>query len=587
MQEENVDNKKENSGSVGLKKKFFGKRKNTNKYKNFGPIKAIFIGGLNGIGKNMTAFEYDGDIFIVDAGMQFPDDSMFGVDKIIPDFSYIIENKEKVKGIVLTHGHEDHIGALRDLFSELCIPIYGTKFTLALAKNKLRGDQYKADTFREVKAGDEISLGKFKVEFIAVSHSIPDGVALAIKTPEGVIVHTGDFKVDYTPIDDRVIGLTRFAELGKKGVLALLCDSTNADTEGKTMSERVVGANFDRIFRERDKQRLLVVTFASNVHRIQQAIDAAIKNKRKFAIIGKSMEDNISIAKELGYIHYPDSAQISLNELYKIAPSKVVVILTGSQGEPMSALSRMARESYKGLSIGENDCVVYSSVAIPGNEASVQRVINQICRRGAEVIYDKRFAVHVSGHAGKDDIQLMLRLVKPKYFIPVHGEYRHLSAAAALARDLGMSRKNIFVLDNGDVIDFHKKNAKRAESVAGGSVLVDGLAEAEPQNIVQGDRRRLSRDGILIVSFALGLNDNSLLSEVKLNSRGFIYLKEDTELKLKIKKKAESLITQYSEEFGAGFSMKSFKKHLLNKLADFIYTNTKRRPIILPVVIKL
>jgi len=549
-------------------------------------LKLIILGGLDGIGKNMMAFEYNGSIIIVDVGMMFPDSEMFGIDKVIPDFTYIRENKEKVKAVILTHGHEDHVGALYNLFKEITVPIYGTKLTLALAESKLRKNMYSEDLLNVVKPAQKVIIDEFEVEFMRVSHSIPDGVALSIKTPVGTIIHSGDFKVDHTPIDGKVMDLNRFAQLGDEGVLALLSDSTNADTEGFGLSERVVGETFDRIFRKASHKRIVIVTFASNVHRIQQAINTARKHHRKVAVIGRSMEEVTLKAHENGYLHYQDDTLISLHQLQSIPPERTLIITTGSQGESMSVIARMSREDYKGISINENDCVVLSGTPIPGNEKGVNKVINNIFRRGAQVIYEQDFEVHVSGHACQEELRLLINLVRPKFFIPIHGEYRHLVAHAELADSVGIPRNNIFVLENGDVLAFSDNEGKVVDHVPGEAVLIDGLAEDEPYNIVQADRKLLSRDGILITSFALRKDTSQLLSEVKLHTRGFIYMKEAPELRADIIQKIEEIIADYNSA-EPEYEKKSLKKTLMKDLSEYVYTQTKRRPLIVPSILEI
>jgi ribonuclease J len=547
-------------------------------------VRIVFLGGLDGIGKNMMAFECDDTIVLVDAGMMFPDDEMLGIDKVIADLTYVRDNKEKIKALVLTHGHEDHIGAIRNLFDEVSVPIYGTKLTLILAKNKLKREQYEDEMLHEVSPRSKVEIGPFTFEFIRVCHSIPDCVGLAINTPQGMIVHSGDFKIDYTPIDGQAIDLNRFAEIGDEGVLALLTDSTNADTPGYNLSEKTVGETFHTLFRRYQANRIIIVSFASNIHRIQQAIDAAKEHNRKVLVIGRSMEESVSVARKHGYINCPESIFASISDIKSLPPNKAVIITTGSQGERMSVISRMAYDSYKGITLNEKDCVILSSAPIPGNEKGVNTVINEITRKGAQVVYEANYEVHVSGHACIDELKLMTSLVKPKYLIPVHGEHRHLEANASIGVTMGIPRENVFVLDNGDVLEFSASKAAVVDHVPGEAILLDGFAEEDRFNIVQTDRRKLAKDGILVVSMALREDNKDLLSEVKLNSRGFIYMSEDLALKESITDRVIQIHKEYKKESDGG-STKGFKKYLNKRLADYIYQLTKRRPMILPVIL--
>lgn len=548
-------------------------------------LKLVILGGLDGIGKNMMALEYASSIILVDVGMMFPDAEMLGIDRVIPDFTYIRNNKEKIKALVLTHGHEDHIGAIYNLFKEVTLPVYATKLTMALAAAKLKKNMYEDDLLHVVAPGDNVTLGHFEIEFIRVSHSIPDGVALSIKTPAGVIISSGDFKVDHTPIDGKVMDLNRFAQLGTEGVLALMSDSTNADTPGFGLSERTVGETFDRVFRNAATKRIVIVTFASNIHRIQQAINTAYAHGRKVAILGRSMEEVAQKATELGYLFYPSETMVPLSQIAAIPPEKLVIITTGSQGEAMSVVARMGRESYKGISIGANDCVVLSAAPIPGNEKGVTKIINNLYKRGAEVIYEEDFEVHVSGHACQEELKLLLNLVKPKFFIPIHGEYRHLVAHADIAENIGIPKENIFVLENGDLLELRADAAQIVDHVPGEPVLVDGLAEDEPFNVVQADRKMLSRDGILITAFAINKQTGELLSEVKLHTRGFIYMKEAPELRKDIINKIGEIIAEYQHM--SEYKKESLKKTLLKELADYVYTQTKRRPLLVPSILEI
>lgn len=498
----------------------------TNKAK----LKIIPLGGLNEIGKNMTVFEYGNDIIVVDCGLAFPDDEMLGIDLVIPDISYLLKNKDKVKAIVLTHGHEDHIGALPYVLKQLNLPIYGTRLTLGLVENKLKEYGLLRDSkLITVKPKETVKIGQFKIEFIRTTHSIADSVALAIHTPVGVIFHSGDFKIDYTPIAGEVADFHRFAELGAQGVLVMLCDSTNIERPGYTMSERTVGETFDNLFRKAE-QRIIVATFASNIHRVQQIIDSAHKFGRKVAISGRSMINVVNVAKELGYLDIPADILIDLDEANKLSFDKVVIITTGSQGEPMSALTRMASSEHKKVEIVPGDTVIISASAIPGNEKFISRVINQLFKKGAEVIYDTLADVHVSGHACQEEIKLLHTLIKPRFFIPVHGEYRHLKQHAHLAESLGMDPKNIFIADNGTVLEFTKSSGRITGTVTAGKVLVDGLGVGDVGNIVLRDRKHLSQDGLFVVVVTISKEKRSIIAGPDIISRGFVYVRESEDL---------------------------------------------------------
>ncbi|MFH1429756.1 MAG: ribonuclease J [Candidatus Margulisiibacteriota bacterium] len=544
-------------------------------------VQIIPLGGLDGIGRNMQVIRYKDDIIIIDAGMMFPDDTMLGIDKVIPDMTYIRENKDKVRAIILTHGHEDHIGALSFLCDEVHVPIYATRLTMGLAENKLRGHQKKGIKKVVVSSRQKVDIGPFNIEFIQVNHSIPDGVGLAIRTPAGIVVHTGDFKIDHTPVDGKVIDLSKFAELGDEGVLVLMSDSTNADDEGYTLSERVVGETFDRIFKQ-VKGRIIIATFASNIHRIQQAIDVSIKCGRKFVLMGKSMEENGDITHRLGYLKYPEGSRLTIEDTRGANPNLITVITTGSQGEPMSALTKMAKNEFKHLKVTKDDTIIISAIPIPGNEKAVIRNVDNLFKLGANVIYEADSDVHVSGHAKREEQKIMLNLVKPKYFIPIHGEYRHLKYHASIAESMGMAPQDIFVAENGDIMEFSKNGARIAGKTNGGAILVDGLGRGEHDSIVLQDRRILSREGILTVNVVLSLKQKKLLSDPVIKSRGFIYMEESDELIIgtiaAVKKKVGSLLEISTPD------MKKIKRDLKNYLRDYLYDQTHRRPILLVVV---
>jgi len=548
-------------------------------------LKIIPLGGLNEVGKNMTVFEYKDDIIVVDCGLSFPEDEMLGIDVVIPDITYLLKNKEKVRAIVLTHGHEDHIGALPYVLKKMNVPLYGTKLTLGLVENKLKEHRMLGDVnMNIVKPGDKISLSKFGVEFIKTSHSIPDAVSLAIKTPLGTIVHTGDFKIDYTPIDGDIVNLHRFAELGKEGVLLLLADSTNVERPGYTMSESTVGETFENIFRNVDR-RIIVATFASNVHRVQQIINAAYSFDRKVAFSGRSMVNVANVAMELGYLNVPNGMIIDINDLNKYPDNEIVVITTGSQGEPMAALSRMAASEHRKMDINPGDVVILSATPIPGNEIKVSNVINLLFEKGAEVIYESLADVHVSGHACQEELKLIHSLVRPKYFIPVHGEFRHLRHHASLAESLGMSKENIFVADNGKIIEITKEGAKISGSVDSGNILVDGLGVGDVGNIVLRDRKHLSEDGLMVVVVTISKENGRVMSGPDIVSRGFVYVRESEDLidgaKLVVREALKKCEENNVREWA------TLKAAIKDTLRGYLFEKTKRRPMILPIIMEV
>ena len=545
-------------------------------------LRVIPLGGLDRIGMNMTAFEYGDSIIVVDCGLAFPEDDMLGIDFVIPDITYLKENADKVKGFVITHGHEDHIGAVPYVFKELSTTIYTTKLTMTLIEKKLEEHGMMRQVKRRViKYGQSVNLGEFRVEFIKTNHSIQDAAALAIYSPAGVVVHTGDFKVDYTPVYGDAIDLQRFAELGKKGVLALMCDSTNAERPGFTMSEKTVGATFDRIFAEHKKNRLIIATFASNVDRVQQIINSAVKYKRKVCLEGRSMLSVIGAAVELGYVDDHTNTIITLDELDNYPPEKVVLITTGSQGESMAALSRMAANIHKKVKVMPGDVIVFSSHPIPGNEKAVSNVINELSDIGAKVIMQD---THVSGHACQEDIKLIYALVQPKYTIPVHGERRHLQAQANLAESLGMAPKNILLLHTGDVLELSDKKAEIVGKVQAGGVLVDGLGVGDVGQIVIRDRQKLAEDGIIVVVMTLEGGSNELLAGPEIISRGFVYVREAEGLLEDARDVVDDALDRCLSRRNVDWN--KIKTVVKDELSDFVWERTQRRPMILPIIME-
>lgn len=545
-------------------------------------LKIIPLGGLEEVGKNMTVFEYGNDMILVDCGVAFPEDDMLGVDLVIPDFSYLTKNREKLKGMVITHGHEDHIGSIPYVLKEINTPVYGTRLTLGLIKNKLEEHKLvRSTSMKCVKAGDVIKLGSFKIEFIRVNHSIADAVGLAITTPVGTVVHTGDFKVDYTPIDGKLIDLARFAELGKEGVLALMSDSTNAERPGYTMSESSVGKVFDGIFLD-CKKRIIVATFASNVHRVQQIVNSAMKNNRKVAICGRSMENVMNVAKELGYLDIPEGVLIDMDQIDEYPPERLVLITTGSQGEEMSGLSRMASGTHRKVSITNRDLVIISATPIPGNEKLVSNVIDDLFKIGAEVIYHTLKDIHVSGHACQEEQKLILSLVKPKYFIPVHGEFRHLQAHGETAIKLGIEPENVVMLSNGNVLELDKNFCKVTNSIPAGQILVDGLGVGDVGNIVLRDRQHLSQDGLIIVVIAMEGKTGTIMAGPDVISRGFVYVRESEDLMDAMRKE----ILKDIEKIKAGGikDWSTIKNRIKDTVHDFVYSKTRRNPMVIPII---
>ena len=546
-------------------------------------LSVIPLGGLEQIGLNITAFRYEDSIIVVDCGLAFPADDMLGIDLVIPDITYLLENQDKVKGFVITHGHEDHIGALPYILKQLNVPVYATRLTMGIIENKLEEHGLRHDTKRKVvKFGQSINLGQFRVEFIKTNHSIVDAAALAIHSPAGCVIHTGDFKVDYTPVFGDAIDLQRFAELGKKGVLALMCDSTNAERPGFTQSERTVGKTFDTLFNEHSDTRIIIATFASNVDRVQQIINSAYKYGRKVVVEGRSMVNIIDTATKLDCLHIPENTLIDIELLKNYPEEKTVIITTGSQGESMAALSRMASNMHRKISIGPGDTVIFSSNPIPGNEKAVTKVINDLLIKGADVIFED---AHVSGHACQEEIKLIYTLVQPKYAIPIHGEFKHRKAQAKIAKDLGIPKENIFMLDSGEVLEMDEEYATITGKVPVGSILVDGLGVGDVGNIVLRDRQHLAQDGVVIVVMALDSDSQYVVSGPDIQSRGFVYMREADELMEEARMVAfdavEACLNKGVTDWGR------IKGNIRESLGNYIWKKTKRRPMILPIILEV
>jgi ribonuclease J len=547
-------------------------------------LQVIPLGGLGEIGKNMTVIRVDDDILLIDAGLMFPEDDMLGIDLVIPDITYLLENRDKIRAIVLTHGHEDHIGALPYVLKQIDVPVYGTRLTLGILSGRLKEHSVSCEKLRPVAPGDVINAGCFSVGFIRVNHSIPDAVGLSIRTPLGMIVHTGDYKLDYTPIDGEMTDFRRFSDLGNRGVLLLLADSTNAEREGHTPSERTVGAAFDKAFHNA-KQRIIVATFSSNVHRIQQVIDTAVRYKRKVAVLGRSMVNVVTISLELGYISAPEGTIIDIDEINFYSPNQVVVITTGSQGEPMSALTRMAVGEHRKVTIVPGDTIIISATPIPGNEKLVSKTIDHLLKLGANVIYGRSEGIHVSGHASQEEIKLMHNLVRPKFFIPVHGEYRHLIKHAKLAQELGMPKENIFISENGQVLEFTRDSGAVAGKVTAGRILVDGLGVGDVGNIVLRDRRQLSQDGILIIVLTMNRETGEVVSGPDIVSRGFVYVRESEELMEEARTRVEQALDRCQEERVVEWG--AIKSNIRDALGRYLFDKTRRRPMILPIIMEV
>ncbi len=561
--------------------------KNRPTKKNSGKLKIIPLGGMNEIGKNMTVVEYNNDIIIIDCGIAFPDEDMPGIDLVIPETTYLEANRGKIRGIVLTHGHEDHVGAVPYILRTFDVPVYGTPLTLGIIKNKLKEHKLPfTPTFNTVHAGDTIKLGCFSVEFIRVNHSIADACCLAITTPVGTIVHTGDFKLDFTPTDGGMMNITRLGEIGKKGVLLLMCESTNAERPGYTPSEQVVGKSFENVFNANTDKRIVIATFSSNVYRVQEIINISAKYGRKVAITGRSMLNIIGAATELGYMKMPAGTLIDINDIKRYKPEQTTLITTGSQGEPMSALYRMAYSDHNQVTLGRSDLVILSSSAIPGNEKLVGRVVNELSKNGVTVVTDAILEIHVSGHACREELKLMQALINPKFFMPIHGEPRHLIANKQIAISMGIPEPNIFISDIGKVLELDSNSAKFTDTVPAGKVLIDGLGVGDVGNIVLRDRKHLSEDGLIVIVAAIDAKAGLLLSGPDIVSRGFVYVRESEELMDEIKKIALRVIDTYLKQPVKQDRMQ-LKTKLSEEISRFLYTKTKRRPMVLPVIMNL
>lgn len=562
------------------------KKKNSRNKKNVRPIKIAFLGGLNEVGKNITLFQYNEDILIVDSGLAFPDEDMPGIDLVIPDFTYLEKNADKIKGICITHGHEDHIGSLAYLLKRVNIPVYSTRLTNGLIEGKLKEHNLLSSSkLNVVKAGDSVNIGEFTVEFIHVNHSIPDAVGLAIKCEGGTVVHTGDFKIDTTPIDGGMIDLARFAELGKEGVLCMMADSTNAERHGYTESESKVGASFELLFRKAEKRRIIVATFASNIHRVQQIINVAAQLGRKVALSGRSLENVVAVAAELGYLKVPEGILVKLDMINRYSDHEIVLITTGSQGEPMSALTRMAFSDHRKVFVGPNDYVIISATPIPGNEKTVSRVVNELMKLGAEVVYEKMYDVHVSGHACREELKLMLGIVKPRYFVPVHGEQKHLLKHAELAESVGIPSKNIVIADNGVLLDVSEKEIKKAGTVPAGKVFVDGYGVGDVGSVVLRDRKHLAQDGIIIVVATVDSVSGELVSGPDIVSRGFVFVKENEVLISEAEKTAYEAIMRCFDRNITDWG--TIKSRVRDDVSRLMYERTKRSPMILPILMEI
>ena len=547
-------------------------------------LQIIPLGGLGEIGKNMTVIRVDDEILLIDSGLMFPDEDMLGIDLVIPDISYLLENRDMVKAIVLTHGHEDHIGALPYVLKQLNVPVYGTRLTLGILEGRLKENNVDSSNLHPVMQGDIINIGCFSVGFIRVNHSIPDAVGLSIKTPVGMIVHTGDFKLDYTPIDGKMTDFRRFSDLGNKGVLVMMADSTNAEREGHTPSESTVGAAFDKAFHNA-KQRIIIATFSSNVHRIQQVINTACRYKRKVAVLGRSMVNVVNISLELGYIDAPEGTIIDIDEINNYPMSQVVIITTGSQGEPMSALTRMAMSDHRKVDIVPGDTIIISATPIPGNEKLVSKTIDNLLKQGANVIYGRSNGIHLSGHASQEELKLMHNLVRPKFFIPVHGEYRMLVRHAKLAQELGMPKENIFISENGQILEFTRDKGVVAGRVTSGKVLVDGLGVGDVGNIVLRDRRQLSQDGILIIVVTMEKSTGRVVAGPDIVSRGFVYVRESEALMEEAREKVKLALDKCEE--GKVTEWATIKSNVRDALGRYLFDKTRRRPMILPIIMEV
>ncbi len=547
-------------------------------------LQIIPLGGLGEIGKNMTVVRYEDEILLIDAGLMFPDEQMLGIDLVIPDITYLMENRDKLKAIVLTHGHEDHIGALPYILRQISVPVYGTRLTLGILEGRLEEANVDSSMLHPVMQGDIINVGCFSVGFIRVNHSIPDAVGLSIKTPLGMIVHTGDFKLDYTPIDGKMTDFRRFSDLGNKGVLLMMADSTNAEREGHTLSESTVGAAFDKAFHNA-KGRIIVATFSSNVHRIQQIVNTAVHYRRKVAVLGRSMVNVVNISLELGYLKAPEGTLVDIDEIDNYAYEKVVIITTGSQGEPMSALSRMSQSDHRKVMVVPGDTVIISATPIPGNEKMITRTVDNLLKLGANVVYGRENGIHVSGHASQEELKLMHNLVRPKFFIPVHGEYHMLVRHAKLAQTLGMPKENIFIADNGQILEFTKDRGSIAGRVPSGRVLVDGLGVGDVGNIVLRDRRQLSQDGIIIIVVTMDKENGRVVAGPDIVSRGFVYVRESEALMDKARYTVRDALMECESQGITEWS--TIKSAVREALGRYLFEVTRRRPMILPIIMEV
>ena len=548
-------------------------------------IKIIPLGGLQEIGKNMTAIEYKDEMIVIDCGLSFPEDEMLGIDVVIPDVSYLVKNHDKLKGIFLTHGHEDHIGAIPYVLRKLDVPIYGTKFTLALVEHKLKENRISNAMLIEVPAGTSVKAGLFKIDYIRVTHSIPDSCALAVHTPLGIIYHSGDFKIDHTPIDNEVTDFHKMAEIGARGCLLMLAESTNVEREGYTKSEKVVGKTLDEIFLGVQGNRVIIATFASNIHRVQQIVDMSIKYGRKVAVSGRSMVNGINIALSLGYLRIPKKTLVDINDIHKYSKDSLTIITTGSQGEPMAALSRIAASEHKKIQVSEGDTVVLSAHPIPGNEKSVAKVVNQLFERGANIVYDGESDIHVSGHAKREELKLIHRIIKPKFFMPVHGEYRHLYIHGELAQELGMPAENVVLMKNGAVLEVSRNECQINGQVPSGNVLVDGLGVGDVGNIVLRDRKHLSEDGLMVVVVNLSKQDGSMVSEPDIISRGFVYVREAEGLMDEAKEIIKQTLIRNQQKNNREWAY--IKTSIKEDLKSYLFQKTKRSPMILPIIMEV
>ena len=575
--------KNEKTSKPETKKRQYSKsgKNSKDKKKASVPVRVIPLGGLEEIGKNITLYECGDDMILVDCGMAFPDDDLPGIDLVIPDFTYVIKNKDKIRGLFITHGHEDHIGSIPYLLKEFDLPVYGTRLTLGLVEGKLKEHGIKGD-LRVCSPTDRVKAGCFDVEFIHVNHSIPDSVGFAIRCPGGLFVHTGDFKIDTTPIDGDVIDLARFGELGAEGVTMLLTDSTNAEREGFTPSERTVGNSFENLFSQAQNKRIIVATFSSNIHRIQQIIDEAVRCSRRVAVSGRSMINVVSVASELGYLNVPEGVLIDIDSIRKYPPENIVIITTGSQGEPMSALHRMAFSDHRKVDVGPGDLIIISATPIPGNEKTVSRVVNELMKLGAEVIYERMYYVHVSGHACAEEIKLIHTLTKPKYYMPLHGEYKHLVKNAKIAESLGTDKKNIVIAQIGNVVEVTENNVKIVNTVPAGRMLVDGYGVGDVGNIVLKDRKHLAEDGLIAVVMTIDGVSGDILAGPDIVTRGFVYVREAEELIIDAKRVVCNVLDSYQ-----GRDWSTIKQKVRDDLSRYLYERTKRSPMILPIIMEI